>query len=556
MALTFDKQLTNEFFATLAYTSPNGRYRVIPPQSPFSILDMAGPTYTYNTPSNALDFDQLDASVIDDDGTIYSLDGNSTPNFVKTSSFGASDISLLRFFNGAQGGMGNMTLFISPVDGSRRVCFGSNDGATLLTDQRVYVYNPSLDTYDEFTSVNSPFISQGPFDQDLYGDIWGFSWDGTTFKAWRVVDFGSGSIAPDYSEVTLGITADPGVSATHTDSGWVVSLGNNQVLALLSTDDFSVITSRDYGGDPAGSSSVANFTLDDIRPGLTSFWIPAAINGDPNNDFQGVEKINAADLTTLDSHLLSDWVGVGGTPDTTQSVPFAYFPSYDAFYTEYQDPDTFDLYSVIRYFGDEPPPGPGVTTSRAWGFSLDGHDFYVLRLGESATLVFDLTTQQWSQWSNPDLAYWRPHCGQNWQGMAGTLADGGTDVVCGDDTEGVLYRLDPTSGRDDDTGTGDAAFTRTVTGAIALSGRDTKPCGAFQLTCALGSPSQSGAAITLETSDDFGQNWLSHGSVTLAAGSFSQVVEWRALGLMRQPGRIFKLTDDGATVRIGRADAR
>ena len=32
---------------------------------------------------------------------------------------------------------------------------------------------------------------------------------------------------------------------------------------------------------------------------------------------------------------------------------------------------------------------------RVWTFSLDGHDFYVLRLGDSETLVYDLYSEQW-----------------------------------------------------------------------------------------------------------------------------------------------------------------
>ena len=44
---------------------------------------------------------------------------------------------------------------------------------------------------------------------------------------------------------------------------------------------------------------------------------------------------------------------------------------------------------------------------RAWPFDLDGHEFYVLRLGDMKTLVYDLTTEQWSWWSSPDLDYWK-----------------------------------------------------------------------------------------------------------------------------------------------------
>lgn len=33
---------------------------------------------------------------------------------------------------------------------------------------------------------------------------------------------------------------------------------------------------------------------------------------------------------------------------------------------------------------------------RAWSFNLDGHQFYVLRLAEEKTLIYDMNTQQWS----------------------------------------------------------------------------------------------------------------------------------------------------------------
>jgi hypothetical protein len=35
---------------------------------------------------------------------------------------------------------------------------------------------------------------------------------------------------------------------------------------------------------------------------------------------------------------------------------------------------------------------------RAWTFTLDGHDFYVLRLGMDLTLVYDVSSEQWVDW--------------------------------------------------------------------------------------------------------------------------------------------------------------
>lgn len=195
-------------------------------------------------------------------------------------------------------------------------------------------------------------------------------------------------------------------------------------------------------------------------------------------------------------------------------------------------------------------------TIRVWGFSLDDHDFAVFRLGPSESLVFDLTTKQWAEWSSPELDYWRAHVGQNWIGATGSVTHG-SDIVTGDDTEGVLYILDPTAGADDDPVTGEAAtFTRRATGYIDLRGRTSLPCNAVQLAVSLGAPSKTGAKFTLRTSDDTGHTWTDHGDVVVPAGDQGTTVEWRALGLMRQPGRLFQIDDDGAAVRISGGELR
>lgn len=195
-------------------------------------------------------------------------------------------------------------------------------------------------------------------------------------------------------------------------------------------------------------------------------------------------------------------------------------------------------------------------TLRCWEFSLDGHDFYVLRLGPSETLVYDLTTGQWSSWKSPELDYLRAHVGQNWVGMTDTLRSFETDVVAGDDTEGILWILDPTSGLDDNITAGSAAFRCVVNGGVPFNGRDAKACSGVEVVVALGDPTIADAYIQLRTSDDLGNTWIDHGIQTLTTDSFDQVVEWYSLGLMQQPGRIFEFSDSGATVRIGRADLR
>jgi hypothetical protein len=213
------------------------------------------------------------------------------------------------------------------------------------------------------------------------------------------------------------------------------------------------------------------------------------------------------------------------------------------------------------YEMETPPDGSGdgvvdgSLTLRSWAFSLDGHDFYVLRLGPNYSLVYDMQTGMWSDWTTPGRTNWRAHIGQNWVG-ANDFGIANTDIVAGDDATGTLWRLDTSIGRDDRSTTGDDKISHIVMGGIQVTGRDSVPCNAVAIDLALGSPTQTGASITLEISDDLGQTWVNCGSNTVVASDYSATVEWRALGQMRAPGRLFRFTDDGATVRFGGANMR
>lgn len=194
---------------------------------------------------------------------------------------------------------------------------------------------------------------------------------------------------------------------------------------------------------------------------------------------------------------------------------------------------------------------------RAWGFTLDDHDFYVLRLGDSETLVYDLTTKQWSVWNGDRLPVWRAHQGYTWVGQGrATYGQGySTNIVAGDDNLGILWILDPKQGYDDGSARADPApFTRIVTGMLPARLRDTYRCAGVYVTMALGDPTQEGAAITLKISDDGGKSYWSAGSIEVIADNYEQEIAWRSLGLMRAPGRVFSLEDDGATARIDGLD--
>lgn len=191
---------------------------------------------------------------------------------------------------------------------------------------------------------------------------------------------------------------------------------------------------------------------------------------------------------------------------------------------------------------------------RAWGYSLDGHDYYVLRLGTLWTVVLDLVTGQWSEWSGHSLPYWRAHNGGNWLGEGSDTANRlyGTNVVAGDDRAGILWMLDPTAGIDD----GAAAdlpqvpYSRAVTAIVPQVMRQTTPVGGVYLTVALGQPTVTGAEITFDYSDTWGKSYISAGSIEIDPSNYTQEIAWRSVGLIRAPGRIFRFTDTGATVRI------
>lgn len=194
---------------------------------------------------------------------------------------------------------------------------------------------------------------------------------------------------------------------------------------------------------------------------------------------------------------------------------------------------------------------------RAWTFDLDGHEFYVLRLGDMKSLVYDLTTEQWSWWSSPSLDYWKASIGTNWTSSGNIPFDYGSNVVVGDDNFGILWILDPEQGFDDSTRTEDREngvikpFPRIATGQVLTRGRITIPCYQVYLTADPGQPSYVGASVTLSYSDDGGKSFITASEPIVAqSGNYYQEFAWRSIGLVRSPGRLFRITDDGAFAQI------
>ncbi len=193
-------------------------------------------------------------------------------------------------------------------------------------------------------------------------------------------------------------------------------------------------------------------------------------------------------------------------------------------------------------------------TIRAWTFSLDGHDFYVLRLGDDITYVYDVYSEQWVEWGDQNTPLWGLSCGQNWIGGNGLAQNYGSNVVVGDDNYGLLWFLDPEQPYDEhpvpENPTQTIYFNRIAMGQVVLTSRQVVPCFALWLTTDMGDPAYDGAEVNLSISDDAGVTFDDMGNIVVNMGADYPELSWYSLGQISAPGRLFKITDDGAIARI------
>lgn len=189
---------------------------------------------------------------------------------------------------------------------------------------------------------------------------------------------------------------------------------------------------------------------------------------------------------------------------------------------------------------------------RAWTFTLDGHDFYVLQT-INETMVCDLSNGRWHIWGSGSDVLWRAHTGITWQRALPAATLYGSNIVAGDDTLGVLYLLDPEGQVDEhpDESRDDVPFRRAVVGQIAMRGRESVPCWGVEVYGSLGEQlSDDYVSVTLYTSDDQGHTYVNHGSKDVSIGDYTARLDWLSLGQMQAPGRLIMVEDYGALVRI------
>lgn len=222
-----------------------------------------------------------------------------------------------------------------------------------------------------------------------------------------------------------------------------------------------------------------------------------------------------------------------------------------AFVVQESQPDAriSEFGAMVVYRGRVADPNLAV-----WTFTLDGHDFYVLRLGDTETLVHDVYSEKWTVWGSGTSPRWRAKTGINWQG-AGAVAGGyGSTIVVGDETFGTLYFLDPEYALDDDPQTGSEGaqtFLRVAQGQIPHRGRDPLDDFGVSLSGAFGNVL---GGVTLSISDDNGNTYDDCGTITVDPGDYSPRVEWSSLGMIVAPGRLYKIEDDGLLARIDSLD--
>jgi hypothetical protein len=223
----------------------------------------------------------------------------------------------------------------------------------------------------------------------------------------------------------------------------------------------------------------------------------------------------------------------------------------------WDDDDTW--IDVGQWRDDCSVPLPDYTQIASFAFSLDGHDFYVLRLGGNQTLVYDLTTGSWASWDSQGRNVWQANSGFNWAAVLGSLDPNApaTNVILGDDTFSTLWTLTTDLAADEGPFPNDILrnFSRAITGGIPLRSRVSPRCNAVTLTASIGDPNMVATAIQLRVSDNNGATYRSAGLVTVLPEEFNKEVRWRSLGLMRAPGRLFEIVDSGTTVRIDGLDA-
>jgi hypothetical protein len=180
--------------------------------------------------------------------------------------------------------------------------------------------------------------------------------------------------------------------------------------------------------------------------------------------------------------------------------------------------------------------------TRAWTYTLDGHTFYVLDLGQEGTFAYDFSTGQWTRFRTAGFA--------GWNLRAGTMWGDKNRIVGGDTLYNHVWELDPDTFKDE----GFRDIEHVVTGGVATRSRVHHSVESLRVSGSLGQfTSENNAVLRLRYSDDNGQTWTEAEALPVEQDVPLEVT-WRSLGSFMAPGRIFEITDIGGMFRIDGAD--
>lgn len=181
---------------------------------------------------------------------------------------------------------------------------------------------------------------------------------------------------------------------------------------------------------------------------------------------------------------------------------------------------------------------------RAWSFNTDQHTYYILRLGNRSTWVFDLVSRKWFNWSSYGEDYFKPHLGTQVGGMA----------LAASDEDGTIWKVDADALTDAGVG-----IERRFTGYVPLKG-GWAIIDSVSLHCAVGVGLVSGQGVEpkvgMRFSTDQGKTWSDWMFEDLGEmGQYETRVIWRRLGRVDAPGIFFEwIVTDPVEVRV--SDAR
>lgn len=181
---------------------------------------------------------------------------------------------------------------------------------------------------------------------------------------------------------------------------------------------------------------------------------------------------------------------------------------------------------------------------RAWTFDFDGHTFYVLDMGATGALVYDLTTGQWTKFQTEGFdGGWNFKNGFHWRD--------GKMVVGGYSGFGTLLKLTPDSFVDE----GWRPVFTELRGLVSVEGTDYRRQYALRLIGSAGRLTEDESPILrMQFSDDQGATWSEEYSITLETNT-RQRIEFRSLGAFTAPGRIFRFYDEGGVKFVGYVEA-